>query len=91
MSGCDDDGWCDWRLPEEGDTELDCKRCGRKLARRNISPDEQTAILVWAKRVEGGAGRFAEFFAPVELLRERVRQQARERLRMLREGEAPDE
>ena len=85
MSGCGDDGLCDWRAPEEGDTELECERCGRKLARRIIHPDEQTAILVWAEHFKGGAERFAEFFAPVELLRERVRERARRRLQAVRE------
>ena len=92
MSGCGDDGMCDWRVPEEGETELECERCGRKV-RRDVPAGEQMAIVVWAEHFKGGAGRFVEFFAPIVRLRETVQRRARQRqaeLDALR-GEGEDE
>lgn len=84
MSGCGDDGMCDWRIPAEGDTEIECERCGRTLP-RDIPESEQLAILLWAALQKGGADRFAALFAPVMQLRERVRERMRGRLRAVRD------
>ena len=78
MSGCGDDGMCDWRVPEEGEIELECERCGRKV-RRDVPPNEQMAIIVWAEQFKGDAGRFVEFFAPIVRLRATARRLARQR------------
>ena len=56
MSGCGDDGMCDWRVPEEGEIELECERCGRKVPRA-VPSNEQMAIIVWAEQFKGGARR----------------------------------